>query len=131
MEREMVESRAKAQALIMAGEVSSGESALTKPGTMVAVDAPIKHPGEAALRGSGWIEAGPRVGGVWAGRGGDDGVGRGGFHGGIHGLPAAERREARVYALDVGRGQLDYGLRQDPRVTVMEKVNAHYAFRVG
>ena len=36
----------------------------------------------------------------------------------------------RVYALDVGRGQLDYGLRQDPRVTVMEKVNAHYAFEL-
>ena len=34
----------------------------------------------------------------------------------------------RVYALDVGRGQLDYRLRQDPRVTVLERVNARYPF---
>lgn len=39
-----------------------------------------------------------------------------------------QRGAAQVYALDVGRGQLDYGLRQDSRVVVMEKVNARYPF---
>ncbi len=41
-----------------------------------------------------------------------------------------QRGAVRVYALDVGRGQLDTKLRSDPRVVVMEKVNAHHPFRV-
>jgi len=36
----------------------------------------------------------------------------------------------KVYAVDVGYGQLDYRLRQDPRVVVMERVNARYAFKL-
>ena len=39
-----------------------------------------------------------------------------------------QRGAARVYALDVGRGQLNYRLRRDPRVTVIEKCNARYPF---
>ena len=39
-----------------------------------------------------------------------------------------QRGAKRVYALDVGYGQLDYKLRQDPRVVVMERINAHYPF---
>ena len=37
----------------------------------------------------------------------------------------------RVYSLDVGYGQMDYRLRQDPRVVVMERVNARYPFSLG
>ncbi|MCJ7655723.1 MAG: TlyA family RNA methyltransferase, partial [Dehalococcoidia bacterium] len=39
-----------------------------------------------------------------------------------------QRGAKRIYAIDVGYGQLDYKLRQDPRVVVMERVNAHYPF---
>jgi 23S rRNA (cytidine1920-2'-O)/16S rRNA (cytidine1409-2'-O)-methyltransferase len=39
-----------------------------------------------------------------------------------------QKGATRVYALDVGHGQLDYRLRQDQRVTVIEKVNAHFPF---
>lgn len=39
-----------------------------------------------------------------------------------------QRGARRVYAIDVGYGQLDYKLRQDSRVVVMERVNAHYPF---
>jgi len=39
-----------------------------------------------------------------------------------------QRGARRVYALDVGYGQLDYRLRQDPRVVVMERINAYYPF---
>ena len=41
-----------------------------------------------------------------------------------------QRGANHVYAVDVGRGQMDYGLRQDPRVTVMEGVNARYPFQL-
>ena len=41
-----------------------------------------------------------------------------------------QRGAKRVYAVDVGRGQMDYGLRQDPRVTVMEGMNARYPFQL-
>ena len=41
-----------------------------------------------------------------------------------------QRGASRVYAVDVGRGQLDYRLRQDPRVVVMEKLNARYPFQL-
>jgi len=39
-----------------------------------------------------------------------------------------KRGASRVYAVDVGYGQLDYRLRVEPRVVVMERVNAHYPF---
>jgi len=41
-----------------------------------------------------------------------------------------QRGARRVYAIDVGYGQLDYKLRQDLRVVVMERINAHYPFRL-
>ncbi|MDA1128457.1 MAG: TlyA family RNA methyltransferase, partial [Chloroflexi bacterium] len=41
-----------------------------------------------------------------------------------------QRGVQRVYAVDVGHGQMDYGLRQDPRVTVLEKINARYPFEL-
>ena len=127
VERQMVESRAKAQALIMAGEVLSGESTLTKPGLMVAEDAPIRIRERPPFVGRGGLkmehalkEFRLDVTGMTAL---DVGASTGGFTDCL-----LQRGASRVYALDVGRGQLDFGLRQDQRVKVMEKVNAHFGF---
>ena len=125
----MVPSRAKAQALIMAGEVSSEGLALTKAGALIAVDAPISIREKPPFVGRGGLklahaleEFGVNPKGMTAL---DVGASTGGFTDCL--LQGGARR---VYALDVGRGQLDYGLRQDPRVVVMERVNAHYPFEL-
>ncbi len=124
--RGLCESRSRAQALVMAGLVYSGERRLDKPGVLVPADAPL------VLRG----EDHP-----WVSRGGlklahaldhfaidpsgrvalDIGASTGGFTDVL-----LARGARRVYAVDVGRGQLAWKLRQDPRVTVMEGVNARY-----
>ena len=129
VERGMVESRAKAQALIMAGEVLVEGKAASKSGTLVSADASIELKERPPFVGRGGIklahalsEFGVDVAGATAL---DVGASTGGFTDCL--LQAGSRR---VYALDVGRGQLDYGLRQDSRVVVMEKVNAHYPFEL-
>jgi 23S rRNA (cytidine1920-2'-O)/16S rRNA (cytidine1409-2'-O)-methyltransferase len=122
----LVESRARAQAVILAGLVSCGGRRVDKPGEQIPADAPLvlkerDHP--------------------WVSRGGvklvhafdhftisaegkvalDIGASTGGFtdvllaHGAV-----------RVYAVDVGHGQLAWKLRQDPRVVVLERLNARY-----
>ncbi|MBL7124804.1 MAG: TlyA family RNA methyltransferase [Dehalococcoidales bacterium] len=125
VDRGLVESRAKAQALIMAGEVVVNGKAAIKPGTLVAEEVAITL-----------LEPPPFVG-----RGGlkldyaldkfqldvsskvvaDIGASTGGFTDCL-----LKRGASRVYAIDVGYGQLDYRLRQDRRVVVMERVNARY-----
>lgn len=126
VERGLAESRTRAQALIMAGLVYCGEQRINKPGETIAEGRPIE------LRGQDhpWVSRG----GVKlahalehfhlspSGRVGlDVGASTGGFtdvllHGGA----------ARVYAVDVGHGQLAWKLRNDPRVVVMERVNARH-----
>ena len=118
-----------AQALLLAGLVFSGERRLEKPGMQVDPDLPL------TVRGA----AHP-----WVSRGGvkldhalthfridprglvalDIGASTGGF---THVL--CERGAQRVYAVDVGYGQLDARLRNDPRVTVLERTNARYLSR--
>jgi 23S rRNA (cytidine1920-2'-O)/16S rRNA (cytidine1409-2'-O)-methyltransferase len=122
----LVESQAKAQALIMAGAVFSGTARIDKPGQPVADDAQLsvktkEHP--------------------WVSRGGmklshaveefslnigdkvvlDLGASTGGFTD-----VALHHGAAKVYAVDVGHGQLAWKLREDPRVVVLEKQNARY-----
>ena len=127
VERGMVGSRTKAQALIMAGEVLSGEAVLTKPGVLVTVDTPIRIREKPPFVGRGGVKLNHAltdfcldVVGMTAL---DVGASTGGFTDCL-----LQRGATRVYALDVGRGQLDYGLRRDPKVSVMEKVNAHHPF---
>jgi 23S rRNA (cytidine1920-2'-O)/16S rRNA (cytidine1409-2'-O)-methyltransferase len=126
VERGLVESRSRAQALVMSGKVFSGEVRLDKPGQQVSGDIALdvrgkEHP--------------------WVSRGGmklahalehfgmsakgcvclDVGASTGGFTDVL--LKAGA---AKVFAIDVGRGQLDWSLRNDERVVVLEGTNARY-----
>jgi 23S rRNA (cytidine1920-2'-O)/16S rRNA (cytidine1409-2'-O)-methyltransferase len=126
VERGLVESRAKAQALIMAGKVFSADRRIAKAGDLVAEDAPLEVKGQDH---------------PWVSRGGlklahalahfaldpkgavaiDVGASTGGFTDVLlaHGA-------AKVYAVDVGHGQLAWKLRTDPRVAVLERTNARH-----
>ena len=124
--RGLVESRSRAQALIMAGAVFSGERKLAKAGEMLAEDAPLE------VRGRDH---------PWVSRGGiklDHGLTHFGFDvtdavaldvgsstGGFTDV-LLSRGAAKVYAVDVGTNQLAWKLRQDPRVEVHEQTNARH-----
>ncbi len=122
--RGLAESRARAQALILAGKILSGTRRIDKPGTPIAEDAPL------ALRGEDhpWVSRGgvklayalDHFGLSPAGRVGlDIGASTGGFTDVL-----LARGAARVHAVDVGHGQLAWKLRQDARVVVHERTNA-------
>ena len=125
VERGLAESRAKAQALIMAGEVRVGENTVIKPGTLIGEDAEItvKEPSPYVSRGGIKLAHALdvfqiNVSGMVAV---DIGASTGGFTDCL-----LQQGASRVYAIDVGYGQLDYRLRQDARVVVMERINARY-----
>ena len=129
VDRELVESRAKAQALIMAGEVMVEGKAVIKPGTLVDEEAAITilEPPPFVSRGGLKLEHALDQFqlDVSAKVVADVGASTGGFTDCLlkHGA-------SRVYAIDVGYGQLDYRLRQDSRVVVMDRVNARYPIPV-
>ncbi len=126
VDRGLAESRSRAQALILAGKVFSGERRIAKAGDMLAPDCALE------VRGADH---------PWVSRGGlkldhalrhfalspqgriclDVGASTGGFTDVLltHGA-------ARVHAVDVGHGQLAWKLRNDPRVVVHERTNARY-----
>jgi 23S rRNA (cytidine1920-2'-O)/16S rRNA (cytidine1409-2'-O)-methyltransferase len=124
--RGLVESRARAQALILAGKVFSGERRVAKAGDMLAEETPLEVRGQEH---------------PWVSRGGlklahalahfrlspqgrvclDVGASTGGFTDVL-----LTNGAARVHAVDVGHGQLAWKLRSDPRVVVHEKTNARY-----
>ena len=124
--RGLVESREKAQALIMAGEVLVDGRRVDKAGTKVPLEARIELRGKGlpfVSRGGLKLDHalkkfGLKVEGLCCA---DIGASTGGFTDCL--LQAGARR---VYAIDVGKGQLHYKLRQDPRVVVLEGVNARY-----
>jgi 23S rRNA (cytidine1920-2'-O)/16S rRNA (cytidine1409-2'-O)-methyltransferase len=125
VERGLVENRSRAKALILAGDVLVDGHVVTRAG------APVTGTEDLTLRKK------PR----FVGRGGekidhalsrfgvdlfgkvvaDIGACTGGFTDAV-----LQRGAARVYAIDVGYGQLDFKLRKDPRVVVMERTNARY-----
>jgi 23S rRNA (cytidine1920-2'-O)/16S rRNA (cytidine1409-2'-O)-methyltransferase len=121
----LAESRQKAQALILAGRVRVGASVVTKAGTAVVPEALVtvatgpEHVGRGALKLIGALAAfrlDP------AGRVAIDvGASTGGFT-----EVLLKRGAARVYAVDVGRAQLHESLRSDPRVRVLEGINARH-----
>lgn len=124
VEQGLAESRARAQALVMAGLVFVGDARVDKPGQQIRADAGIE------VRGRDH---------PWVGRGGvklahaiahfaldpagavamDIGSSTGGFT-----EVLLEHGAAHVFAVDVGTNQLAWKLRQDPRVTVLEQTNA-------
>jgi len=120
-----VESRAKAQALIMAGEVSVEGKTIIKAGTLVAEEVviTIRQPPPFVSRGGIKLDyAFDRFQlDVTSKVAADIGASTGGFTDCL-----LQRGASRVYAVDVGYGQLDYRLRQEKRVVVLERVNARY-----
>lgn len=125
--RGLVENRSRALAIIMAGEVTVNGSTQTKAGCLVPADAEIclKQKMPYVSRGGLKLEHALKEFGISvAGLAClDVGASTGGFTDCL-----LQNGAEKVYALDVGHGQIDYRLRQDKRVTVMEKVNAHYPF---
>lgn len=123
VERGMVESREKAQALIMAGEVLVNGQKGVKPGQMVASDAALEllarlpYVSRGGLKLAAALDAFtiPVEGRVCL----DIGSSTGGFTDVM-----LQRGALRVHAVDVGAGQLDWKLRNHPRVVVHERLNA-------
>ena len=124
VDRELAESRTRAQALILAGLVFSGERRIDKPGQTLSDDAPIEVRG----RDHPWVSRG----GVKLAHGlnhfgwdvasavaMDVGSSTGGFTDVL-----LTRGAVRVYAVDSGTNQLAWKLRQDPRVVVLEQLSA-------
>jgi len=125
VERGLAESRAKAQAMIMAGQVRVADQVALKPATAIPADSLLT------------VDSGPR----FVSRGGekldaaleafgidvtglicaDVGASTGGFTDCL-----LQRGAAKVYAIDVGKGILHWKLRNDPRVIVMEETNARF-----
>jgi len=122
--RGLAESRSRAQALIMAGAVFSGERKLAKAGEMLAEDAALEVRGKDhpwVSRGGIKLDHGLTHFGldVTGTIGLDIGSSTGGFTDVL-----LNRGAAKVYAVDVGTNQLAWKLRQDPRVIVEEQTNA-------
>src|SRR5271166_1791504 len=129
VERGLAESRTKAQALILAGLVSCGERRVDKPGEQLAADAALALKG----RDHPWVSRGgvklafalDHFGIVVEGQVAlDIGASTGGFT-----EVLLSRGTRRVYAVDVGHGQLAWKLRQNPRVAVRERLNARHLTR--
>jgi 23S rRNA (cytidine1920-2'-O)/16S rRNA (cytidine1409-2'-O)-methyltransferase len=124
VERGLAESRERAQALILSGRVTVDGRPAGKAGDRVDASAGIEvrgaeHPyvGRGGVKLAGALD---RFGIDPRGRVAlDVGASTGGFTDCL-----LQRGAARVYALDVGHGQIHYRLRNDPRVVVMEKINA-------
>ena len=123
--RGLVESWSKAQALIMAGEVLVGGNTAVKAGMLfdAGVEVTVIEPPPFASRGGIKLERALNEFGLdVSGRvAADIGASTGGFCDCL-----LKRGASRVYAVDVGYGQLDYRLRKDSRVVVMDRVNARY-----
>lgn len=122
----LAETRARAQALILGGKVMLGDRKIEKAGQQIADDSVLHlkekdHPWvsrgglklDHGLDHFGWDINGSTVIDVGASTGGFTHV-------------ALTRGAAQVFAVDVGHGQLDWRLRSDDRVTVLEKTNARY-----
>lgn len=129
VERGLAESRTQAQAVILAGQVFSGERRVEKAGDLLRSDALLEVRGAAhpwVSRGGLKLEKGLDCFGLDpAGLAClDIGASTGGFTDVL-----LARGAARVYAVDVGHGQLAWKLRQDPRVVVLERCNARYLAR--
>jgi len=123
--RDLADTRQQAQRLIMAGEVRVDDRVIDKPGTRVPTGAEIDVAGSMPYASRGGYKLAAALdtfdldvtGQVIA----DVGASTGGFTDCL-----LQRGADRVYAIDVGYGQLAWQLQQDPRVVVMDRTNARY-----
>ena len=127
VERDLAETRQKAQALIMEGLVYTPGGMVLKPGTLVAADVSLEVRRGLPYVGRGGVKLAHALDSFEIDVAGltaiDVGASTGGFTDCL-----LQRGATRVVALDVGHGQLAYTLRRDPRVLVMEGTNARYPF---
>ena len=126
VDRGLAASRERAQALILAGKVLVDDQKLSKAGAQVAEESVLRMLGDdLKYVGRGGLKL-ERALDYWnievAGKTClDVGASTGGFTDCL-----LQRGAARVIAVDTGYGQMDFKLRQDPRVTLLEKTNARY-----
>ncbi len=130
VQRGLAETRERAQALIIGGVVHAPGGRVLKPGSLLSPDtaleakAPLPYVGRGGVKLAHALDAFPiAVDGQTAL---DVGASTGGFTDCL-----VQRGARKVFALDVGHGQMDYRLRSDSRVVVMEKVNARHPFSLG
>lgn len=126
--RGLAPSRERARALIMAGEVRVAGQMAPKAGTLVATDANIElaaTASETRFVSRGGLKLERALDAFHLDPTGDICVDVGASTGGFTDL-LLKRGAARVYAVDVGHGQLAWTLRNDPRVTVMERTNIRH-----
>ena len=129
VERGLAESQHQAQALLMAGLVTVDGRLVDKPGVLVAPSAKVELETPPPYVGRGGVKLAHAlhifatdIAGATAL---DVGASTGGFTDCL-----LQHGAKRVYAVDVGYGQLHTRLRQDPRVVVMERLNARYSFEL-
>jgi 23S rRNA (cytidine1920-2'-O)/16S rRNA (cytidine1409-2'-O)-methyltransferase len=126
VERGLAESRTRAQALVLAGLVWSNGRRLDKPGTSVAIDTPLEvHGREHPWVSRGGIKLAHALDRFAVHPAGAVALDIGASTGGFTDVLLA-RGARRVYAVDVGHGQLAWKLRQDERVVVLERMNARH-----
>jgi 23S rRNA (cytidine1920-2'-O)/16S rRNA (cytidine1409-2'-O)-methyltransferase len=126
VEQGLAQSRERARALILAGQVFDGDRRIEKAGDQLAPDRPLRVRGEdhpyvsrGGVKLAGALDAfALSPAGIVAA---DFGASTGGFSDCL-----LQRGAAKIYAIDVGYGQLHDKLRRDPRVVVMERVNARH-----
>jgi 23S rRNA (cytidine1920-2'-O)/16S rRNA (cytidine1409-2'-O)-methyltransferase len=125
IERGLVDSREKGQALILAGQVLVDGQKVDKPGHAVAPDAKIELAEQPRYVGRGGLKLEAALDHFGISVAGkiclDIGSSTGGFTDCL-----LQRGAERVYAIDAGTAQLDWKLRNDPRVVVREQLNARY-----
>jgi 23S rRNA (cytidine1920-2'-O)/16S rRNA (cytidine1409-2'-O)-methyltransferase len=123
----LAESREKARIMVMEGAVIAGSEKIVKPSTLVDEGAELHVVEGPAFVGRGGLKLEGALDGLGLDVHSmvvlDVGASTGGFTDCL-----LQRGASRVYAVDVGYGQLDYRLRRDPRVVVRERVNARHPF---
>lgn len=129
VDRGLAPSRERARSMVMAGHVHVAERRVVKPGTLVAPEAPVEVSQPPPYVGRGGTKLAYALDVFRLDPAGlvclDVGASTGGFTDCL-----LQRGATKVYAVDVGHGQLDWRLRQDPRVAVMEGVNARHGIEL-
>ena len=125
VERGLAETRSRAQGMILSGAVRVGDRVVTKAGSRISPDQPLS-----VIQGNRFVSrAGEKLDAALDGFGIDvkgrpcldAGASTGGFTDVL-----LKRGAEKVLSIDVGYGQLDWSLRQDPRVTVLERTNVRH-----